>query len=390
MKLINIFRIEPEKPSFDRDRTLTVKGVAILMLLFYHLFHEAEALQRLNVNYAPFSERVFLTLAGFGNLCVGIFVFLTAFGICRKPEEREVKGAAANAPATNTPAASASGAGSNAGKNPALRIAMKEACKRAGKLMGNFLILYLSAILFFWRSLNLPGLYGPGKQGFLYGLADALGLAALFDTPQMNPTWWYMSLAYTLIFLVPLLRAAYKKVGPALIPLVFLVTFLIPMDEGLAMYAPTAALGIWAAEERIPDRVTTAYANTPSLWICSLLLLALIVPLRQNFYVQESFLPVVDAFAALLLVLFAGGLLHRIPVLRQILQFLGKYSMDMYLIHTFFYLMVWQPFVYRFGYFLVTYLILIALSLLYAVILGGIRTAGRFLLSDLREKVTKP
>jgi peptidoglycan/LPS O-acetylase OafA/YrhL len=390
MNLLNIFRIQPEKPSFDRDRTLSVKGVAILLLLFYHLFHEAEALQRLNVNYAPFSEKVFLTLAGFGNLCVGIFVFLTAFGICRKLEAREVKGAAANSPATNTPLASASGACSNAGKNPALRIAMKEACKRAGKLMGNFLILYLSAIVFFCRSLDLAGLYGPGKQGFLYGIADALGLAALFDTPQMNPTWWYMSLAYTLIFLVPLLRAAYKKVGPALIPIVFLVTLLVSMDEGLATYAPTAALGIWAAEERIPFRLSEQKKLSPDAWILPLLLLILMVPLRQNFYVQESFLPVVDAFAALLVVWVAGGLLHRIPVLRQVLQFLGKHSMNMYLIHTFFYLMVWQPYVYQFRYWFVTYLILIGLSLLYSMILEGIKTGGRFLISEMKEKVTKP
>ena len=66
---------------FDKEKSKEVKGLAILFLLAYHLFESADLVNSMGVNYAPFSLENFLLVTGFGNVCVSVFVFLTAYGI---------------------------------------------------------------------------------------------------------------------------------------------------------------------------------------------------------------------------------------------------------------------------------------------------------------------
>ena len=42
--------------TFTKDHSLIAKGVAIMLLLLYHLFREKQVLDEMAVNYAPFSE----------------------------------------------------------------------------------------------------------------------------------------------------------------------------------------------------------------------------------------------------------------------------------------------------------------------------------------------
>ena len=53
------------------------------MIPSYHLFENEELITSMEVNYTPFSLEGFLCFSGFGNICVSMFVFLTAFGIAR-------------------------------------------------------------------------------------------------------------------------------------------------------------------------------------------------------------------------------------------------------------------------------------------------------------------
>ena len=69
---------------FTQEDTLLVKGIAILFMLFYHLFETYERVNSLGVIYAPLSENAFLMISGFGNICVAVFAFLSAYGISKK------------------------------------------------------------------------------------------------------------------------------------------------------------------------------------------------------------------------------------------------------------------------------------------------------------------
>ncbi len=364
-KLLELWknRYKDSATEFDIARSQTAKGLAILLLLFYHLFHEAWEIEEMYVNTAPFTKEALIATSRFGNICVAMFVFLTGFGIAKGLQKH-------------------SGKSFPSGNARTLEI-FAQAIRRGLKLMENFLLLYLSALLAFFGKLDLAGLYGAGKQGILHGLTDALGLASLFDTPTINETWWYMGLAFALIFLVPVLYLAYEKIGNALLPIALLVALLIPMNDGLRMYLFTAAMGVCAAGGGWPERAASGWKHPALQWIWYIVLLAIAAPLRQNYIVQESYLPLADALIALLLVNFAGGLLHRIPGLRQVLGFLGRHSMNMYLIHTFFYLLVWREVIYYFHPWYVTWLVLILVSLLYSVVLELIKKGGKWLIGRL-------
>ena len=69
--------------TFSIKHSYSVKGVAILLLLFYHLFASKYEVLAMGVNYEPFPLETFRILANFGHICVAIFVFMTAFGISR-------------------------------------------------------------------------------------------------------------------------------------------------------------------------------------------------------------------------------------------------------------------------------------------------------------------
>ncbi len=167
--------------QFTRTHSNMAKGLAILLLLAYHLFENEELITSMEVNYTPFSLEGFLCFSGFGNICVSMFVFLTAFGIARGLE------------------------GQWSPEGLCWKSAYGQAARRFLRLMLNFTILYASVSLLWWYKFDYQSLYGAGKQGVLPLLTDALGLSMFFGTPTLNDTWWYMEIAYLLIFLVPLL-----------------------------------------------------------------------------------------------------------------------------------------------------------------------------------------
>lgn len=145
------------KEQFSLKSTYIVKGVAILLLLNYHLFEDAALVSEFQVDYRPFPLEIFLTFSEFGNVSVAIFVFLTAYGI--------TKGILAQGE-TN------------------FRELYCQAARRMAKLMLNFLAMFVSVTLLWAHWFDYESLYGQGKQGVLYMLADGMGLAQILDTPN--------------------------------------------------------------------------------------------------------------------------------------------------------------------------------------------------------------
>ena len=298
--------------QFTRTHSNMAKGLAILLLLAYHLFENEELITSMEVNYAPFSLEGFLCFSGFGNICVSMFVFLTAFGIARGLE------------------------GQWSPEGLCWKSAYGQAARRFLRLMLNFTILYASVSLLWWYKFDYQSLYGAGKQGVLPLLTDALGLSMFFGTPTLNDTWWYMEIAYLLIFLVPLLAGLTEKIGWPILPLAFK---LHPVLKWLA-----AAAGF-----------------------------VLCVLIRQNYMVHEYYIHLIDAPVSLFLVLVGAGVAGRVPVLGKALAFVGKHSMNIYLVHTFFYKILWRPYIYRFRYAGITFLLLLAVCLVYSVALEAVK-----------------
>ena len=334
------------KQEFTKEDTLVVKGMAILCLLFYHLFEHYERVTTMGVDFRPFSMDTFLLLSGFGNICVAVFAFLSAYGMTKGILSR---------------------------KQEEIRKQYQHACGRYLKLTANFLVMFLSVNLLWFRKFNYTGLYGGGWQGFLYGLLDALGLSALFKTPTLNETWWYMELAIVIIFFVPLLYLVAKKMGTYAILVAILLPVAVELTFDIKRYYLVIFLGVIAAEEMWFEKLFRLHIAFPVQAACGVVLLALAVLFRQNYVVYHEFAYLVDGPIALLFSWFGAAVLSRIPGVRQFLALCGRHSMNLYFVHTFFYMAIYQDFIYSFRYAGVIFLVLLAVSLSYSLVLEGIK-----------------
>ena len=67
--------------QFSKKDTNVVKGVAIIAMLFHHCYVTEVSFKAHGVSFAPFSKGTVVSLALWSKVCVGIFVFLSAYGI---------------------------------------------------------------------------------------------------------------------------------------------------------------------------------------------------------------------------------------------------------------------------------------------------------------------
>lgn len=328
--------------EFTKEHTLQVKGVAIMLLLFYHLFHEEEVLEKMQVNYAPLSTKTMLNLAGFGNVCVAIFVMLTAYGLTKMVLSME---------------------------NATVKSLCASSVKRLGRLMMSFFAVYLSINVICFTIFDYGKLYGSGKQGVLFMLCDAFGLSSILKTPMLNETWWYMKIAYILIFLVPFLTLLIKKTGNTLLLLAFFAPFVVIFDGDIERYLFVAVFGVCAAYGNWQEKIISKKVPAIVWWLIGIVGMPLVVLIRQNAVVKDYFWNYVDALIAFFIICITVLTVGKVPVLNKILAFIGKHSMNIFLMHTFLYLIVWRKYVYYFEYAFASFFILLLASLIYSVIL---------------------
>lgn len=348
--------------AFTKEHTNIVKGFAIILMLMYHLFENRNVVEEMGVNYAPLGAETFSMISRFGNVCVSIFVFLTAYGIA---------------------------AGLMAQKDISLKDAYGRAFKRFGKLMFNFFLLYVSVIVVMFPYFDLKGLYGGGWQGGVNMLTDALGLQFFYSELSLNPTWWYMEIAYILIFLIPALTWLVRRIGYAILPVMYFLPFVFTMNFDVERYLFVATVGVCAAYGNWIDKGMEWKAPAIVKWLIALVGLVAAVLLRQNYLIQEEYLAFVDAFISLFIVWGTSVTIGMIPGVRKAFAFLGRHSMNIYLVHTFFYLSVWRAQTYQFKYAILILLFLLAATLLYSVVLESIKKLGGWIYRSVKSKSVK-
>lgn len=94
--------------------------------------------------------------------------------------------------------------------------------------------------------------------------------------------------------------------------------------------------------------------------------------------IQNDFIAVWDAIIPLAIILLAFLYINRIPVISHILNFLGKYSMLMFLTHTFLRVRWYKPFAYPTEYAIIDYVFFLIASLILAIIIDYFLKICRF------------
>ena len=219
-----------------------------------------------------------------------------------------------------------------------------------------------------------------------YVIADGLGLSELFGTPTLNSTWWYMSLAIVIVALIPILIKMYKKYGFIILSIIIVfLTQTFKIDNyNMTRWIFTIILGIWCADKNILVRLKeykilknkNIYWNKIIKFIINTAILACLIYLRES--LNYTFLEFRDGIIPVFVVYYCFEFIISVKYVRNILNFLGKHSMNIFLIHTFIRHYYFKDFIYSFKYSIVIVLVLLGISLAISILIEFIKKCIKY------------
>lgn len=323
--------------SITLNETNIIKGIAICAMLWHHLFLECH----------EYGEAVF-KLALTCKVCVALFVYLSGYGMAIQLKNVDYK----------------------VFFSMCIDI-VKFLVRRYFKFYLNYwVVFFLSVFLgsfIFSRSLEVA----YGSNWLLCFMRDAFGFQGY---NSYNITWWFNSLILVLWAFFPLLYWALKSKlvcvwvlvlvlfdpGGILKPLGSLAIFFL-------QYLVVFVFGICAAAHadiinKVLNRVNGYVFLALSLVVTILLLY------MRNHYVLFCFLGMRgDPFIAFFLSLTVVGACSLCKTRMSVMAYLGKHSMNMYLMHTFICGYFFREFIYGFKCPILIFILLLLISLILSI-----------------------
>ena len=343
--------------GITKSDSMRLKGIAMLMMFFHHLYCQVSRFDGYDISFAPFGQDAVVDVAMFFKLCVSIFAFVSGYGLL-------------------TSYASALKRGGGIAKS---EITTKWLLKRLAKLIIGFLAVYIIVLVVTMCIDGRPlEVYFSGSKtaGIVYMIIDALGLANLLGTPTLIGTWWYMSAAIVYIAAVPVLYWVRSFVGwiPVVIGVCAVQRLLVGNYLGgvnAATFLTPVVLGMMFRDLRVFDRIDgTKHVRsdengkyTSSVLYGVIGIVALLVCFRINVNISPSDLWELEyGWFVLPFIFMVKYLLGNIPVLSRFLSFMGRHSMTMFLTHSFIRWPYLESVVYGTGNFMLNYVMLLVLS----------------------------
>lgn len=321
---------------YDLNASQSAKGMALLLLLWHHLFF-------LKCGITSFPVCV---SSQFAQVCVAIFVFLSGYGLAVSVEDKRIGW-------------------------------LSFYKKRLPRLYLNYwlvaLIFIPIGIFFGYRPLEVVFETSPYLKLFI----QMTGFHMFIDRVGYgyNPTWWFMSLILALYLLFPLIYYLIKKFGFWFLLVCSLFNFpLEPVTNWflfLTVWLFTFALGIYLARTNGLVRISELLKKTG---VFRFILLG--VGILLSVYIRESvaihynigFLrrQGFDWIYALIILLFIFEITQSHPLFQRLLAFLGNHLFNIFLFHTLI-IIYWPDFIYGFQYPSLIFLVLLAISLIVSV-----------------------
>ena len=340
--------------EFTKRDTLAAKGAAIAIMYVHHMFLSPERYGGFTIDFAPFTDSQVAYVAAFFKICVGRFVFLSGYGMTMSLKRAKERNSVCH-------------------RNMIVR--------RMTTLMMNYwIIFFLSLVVSVIISSphSFQSVYGGGKKGLWYCALDFLGLADLYQTPTFNATWWYMSLAILIIFLMPLLYQFWSRYSYCLLGVVLLLPRALDLPvTNITRWGLALVLGIICADTNLLGRLKGSFAKSSRL--VKLLAAAamtgvmlLFVIMRQS-PIGSDFIDVFDSVIPAYAVAYVSILLTGIPGVGAILVFLGRHSMNLFMFHTFFRDYFWKKYIYGFKCAWLDLLLLFVSTLLVSIVLEQLK-----------------
>lgn len=356
--------------KFTKEHTMQMKGIAIIILLFHHCFLNAQRWATVPyeklattkgwgyypISFAPFSSHTIQYLASFSKICVAMFVFMTGYGMWVSYKSQKKKTTMSN-----------------------------YIKKRMVTLMTGFLIIFVVTEILAIPTGRFIEVYGHDFRSVVYMIIDALGLAKLLGTPLFCLTWWYMSLAIVLIMIFPFVHSMMEKYQWVVV----VASIIVPRACGfgqstdLFRYLLAYTLGMYFAQHDLLARIKERFmeqnmAGKLLFLIVSLIGLAVIIKCRQNAWIGWKYLDFWDGFAAMYVIVISYIYILNGKWIVKGLGFLGKHSMNIFLIHSFYRDVFFHEFTYSFYYAWLDYIVLMAISLVTSMVLEWFKKLIRY------------
>lgn len=356
--------------KFTKEHTMQMKGIAIIILLFHHCFLNTQRWATVPyeklattkgwgyypISFAPFSSHTIQYLASFSKICVAMFVFMTGYGMWVSYESQKKKTTMSN-----------------------------YIKKRMVTLMTGFLIIFVVTEILAIPTGRFIEVYGHDFRSVVYMIIDALGLAKLLGTPLFCLTWWYMSLAIVLIMIFPFVHSIMEKYQW----IVVVASIIVPRACGfgqstdLFRYLLAYTLGMYFAQHDLLARIKEKFMEQNVVGkllslIVSLIGLAVIIKCRQNAWIGWKYLDFWDGFAAMYVIVNSYIYILNGKWIVKGLGFLGKHSMNIFLIHSFYRDVFFHEFTYSFYYAWLDYIVLMAISLVTSIVLEWFKKLIRY------------
>lgn len=314
----------------SKSESAMLKGIAVLMMLFHHLFYKPERY----VKYGWFGyfdhQGVFIFIAKNFKVCVSLFVVITGFGLLMVEKKYRQKHPESQ------------------GLFKDLRRMYKKALSRYWDLIRTLLYIMVVALVIthlLGADKTLMSVYKSVVDATIGFVLNVTGLAFYFGVKWFNNSWWYTAVAVAYILLFPILYISWKKISPiitcVMIGVVDLVLFFMNISiPNILLYMPVLLFGMLCAEYDILDKIFN-WAHQHIWRRIGLILLSCIVYIAAS-WVKEylvnkdgNFMFYVVMVFAVLLVVKLG--ISSIPGVRKVLEVLGVNSRYMWLIHVFIY-----------------------------------------------------
>lgn len=356
--------------KFTKEHTMQMKGIAIIILLFHHCFLNTQRWATVPyeklattkgwgyypISFAPFSSHTIQYLASFSKICVAMFVFMTGYGMWVSYESQKKKTTMSN-----------------------------YIKKRMVTLMTGFLIIFVVTEILAIPTGRFIEVYGHDFRSVVYMIIDALGLAKLLGTPLFCLTWWYMSLAIVLIMIFPFVHSIMEKYQWVVV----VASIIVPRACGfgqstdLFRYLLAYTLGMYFAQHDLLARIKEKFMEQNVVGkllslIVSLIGLAVIIKCRQNAWIGWKYLDFWDGFAAMYVIVISYIYILNGKWIVKGLGFLGKHSMNIFLIHSFYRDVFFHEFTYSFYYAWLDYIVLMAISLVTSIVLEWFKKLIRY------------
>lgn len=338
---------------FSKNDTNAMKGIAILFMMFHHCFATPDRFEKYDVSFAPLSQEWGVLLSYTLKICVGMFVFLSAYGmtIAMKSRDREYSLSASQVAAFTS--------------------------NRLIRLMGGYMLVFIltHVISIALGQGRMKVVYGEGVKACIGVIIDFFGLGDVMGTPVYIATWWYMSLAIILILVFPFLVFVYKKSGIFSIPLIALVPFVFTIQyTNMIRYIPVMIVGVVFADRNWMVKIRQWKIKENSIlshgikFILEIFLIYGLFKGRNSEY-NYQLIAIWDSFLPVVILLFSYEFVAVIPGFRTVLKFIGKHSMNIFLTHNFFRVFWCPDFIYHFRSAWLISLALLGVSLVFSIMI---------------------